>query len=104
VLHIDKIGVDDAVDIIAHTLNRPCFQTTPESQAMLNNALLAAMVESDLAVSYPMVKCVVREGTAHVSIKETPSKRDKIQSHVQDLLKGHKEIKNVEVHIDPIIT
>jgi len=104
VLHIDKLGVDDAVDVIAHTLNRPCFQTTSESKAILNNMVLCAKIESQLAGSYPGARCSVQKGVAHVSVRETPTKKDKISSHVSELLKDQKEIDGVEIHIDPIIT
>ncbi len=103
VLHIDKIGVDDAVDIIAHTLNRPAFQTTPESKAILDNQVLCSKIESQLVNAYPGAKCFVDKGTAHVSIRETPSKKSKIDHHVRDLLKDQKEIDGVEVHINPVI-
>ena len=103
VLHIDKLGVDDAVDIIAQTVDRPCFQTTPESQAKLDNALLWSKIQSYLSGPYPASKCVLKGGTAHISVKETPSKKDKIGAHIKELLKDEQEIEEVEIHIDPIV-
>jgi len=35
VLHIDNLGVDDAIDFIYDVAKCPCFQTTPESQKKL---------------------------------------------------------------------
>lgn len=104
VVHIDKFGVDDAVDIIAHALNRPCFQTTPESKAMLDNMVLCSKIESQLANSYPGAKCAVQERVAHISIRETPSKKEKINNHVRELLKDEKEIDGVEIHLNSILT
>lgn len=58
VLHIRKITVDDAVDIICHTAGLAHFQTTPESQKAMDNLLLACQakvqlveVKSDIEVS-----------------------------------------------------
>lgn len=103
VLHIDKLNVDDAVDLIADAAKRPCFQTTSESQKMLDNLVLSARVESELVGDYPTARCAVKDGTAHVSIKESPSKEDKISSRVQELLKDQTEIRDIKVHIDPVI-
>ncbi len=102
VLHVNKFDVEDAVDIIAHTINRPCFQTTQESREMLDRMVLCAKVESELAGSYPNAKCLIQDGTAHLTLKETPSKKDKVDSHVRELLKDSSEIKNIEVHLEPV--
>jgi len=42
VLHIDNLGVDDAIDFIYDVAKCPCFQTTPESQKKLKEMLVAA--------------------------------------------------------------
>ncbi len=46
VLHIDCLGVDDAVDFIHDVAKRPCFQTTPESQNKLKEMLASAKAYS----------------------------------------------------------
>lgn len=102
VVHIEKFSVDDAVELIADAVNRPCFKTTPESQRMLDNLVVSAKAESELVSDYPTVKCVFREGTAHISIKESSYKEDKVRAHVEQMLKHYQEIKNIEVHIDPV--
>lgn len=42
VLHIDSLGVDDAVDFIFQVAKSPCFQTTPGSRKMLQEMLADA--------------------------------------------------------------
>jgi cytidylate kinase len=46
ILHIDCLQVDGAVDFIYDLANRPCFQTTPESQKKLKELLEAAKAYS----------------------------------------------------------
>ena len=41
ILHIDSMGVDDAVEFLYGLAKRPCFQITPESQKRINEMLLA---------------------------------------------------------------
>lgn len=102
VLHIDKLSVDDAVDILAHAVKKSGFQTTPESQALLDNRLISAKVESQLIQSYPTARCVFGDGTAHISIKDSPSREDKTKARILEMLKDQNEIKDVEIHFDPV--
>ena|SRR6056297_822953 len=102
VIGIDRLQVDDAVDIIADAVQRPAFQTTGESQAKLDNLVASARIESELVMSYPGAKCVIKDGTAHCSIKESPSKEDKINAHVQELLRDHTEIDAIQLHVNPV--
>jgi cytidylate kinase len=46
VLHIDNLGVDDAIDFIYDVAKCPCFQTTSESQKKLKEMLVAAKAYS----------------------------------------------------------
>lgn len=48
VLHIRKIGVDEAVNVICHAVNLEIFRTTPESQKAMDDLLLAAEVKMAL--------------------------------------------------------
>ena len=69
VLHIRKIGVDEAVDMICHAVNMRIFQTTPESQKTLDDLLLAAEAKvalgelgTNLEISADMGVVEVRQG------------------------------------------
>jgi cytidylate kinase len=45
VIHLKSITVDDAVSLIQHTLRFPHFQTTPESQEIIDNLVEATRLE-----------------------------------------------------------
>jgi cytidylate kinase len=53
ILHIDCLQVDGAVDFIYDLANRPCFQTTPESQKKLKELLEAAKAYSISSTQTP---------------------------------------------------
>lgn len=106
VLHVDKLKVDDVVEIIATAAKRPSFQTTPESQAIIDNMVLCAKAESALVDAYPTVKCSVTQGTVHVTVQESLSKKEKVEAKIPETLKqveGLEEIRDIQVHIDPIV-
>jgi len=48
VLHIGLLTVDDAVDIICHTVKKPIFRTTRESQKKIEDMFLSAKVHAAL--------------------------------------------------------
>ena len=68
VLNIKELQVDDAVDIILDMLKRPVFQTTPESQKILDDLVLAAQVEALLVQEFPRVRVEAKAGTVDIHI------------------------------------
>ena len=103
VLRIDRLGVDDAVDIIANAVSRPCFATTKEAQQKIDDAVVAARIESMLIKDFPKVKCGIIDGVAHVTVFEDLAKKDRIERQIREHLKSVDDIKGIEIHIDPII-
>ncbi len=68
VLHIKTMKVEDAVKILVDTVNIPHFQTTPESQRILDDLCLAAQIQAALVQESPTVKVSCADGQAHVSV------------------------------------
>ena len=62
------MDVDDAVELIAHAVAQPSFQTTPESQKAMETLLLAAQVQAALVHEIPSVKAGVEGGEVVVTI------------------------------------
>jgi cytidylate kinase len=69
VLHIRKITVDDAVDIICHTARREHFRTTPQSQKAMDDLLLACEVKACLMDLKPDIKVSADTDTGIVLVK-----------------------------------
>jgi len=70
VIHIKPITVDDAVEIIKCTLQGSCFQTTPESQNLVDELSLAAQIESALLQEIPSIKVEAQDGEVFIYIKQ----------------------------------
>jgi cytidylate kinase len=68
VLHIKTMKVEDAVKVLVDTVNLPHFQTTPESQGILDDLCLAAQIQASLVQEFPEVKVGCVDGEAHVSV------------------------------------
>ncbi|MFZ5564482.1 MAG: AAA family ATPase [Thermodesulfobacteriota bacterium] len=66
VLSIKTMDVEDVVDLIVSTVNRPGFHTTPESQQILDDLTLAAQVEIALVEDFPKVRVTAAQGAVDV--------------------------------------
>jgi len=62
VLHIKKLTVEDAVEILFETVQKPIFQTTPESHKIISNLALSAKVQTSLMKIAQMVKVTADDG------------------------------------------
>lgn len=67
VLHIGNLTVNDAVEILAQTVQKDAFQTTPESRRIMDDMIKAAQIHSMLVDISPNIRVIVREGVAFVS-------------------------------------
>jgi cytidylate kinase len=71
VLHIKTITVDDAIDMIYGTVQSQIFQTTSQSQKILDNLLLAAEVKAALVKIAPRLSVAADNGIVSISNLET---------------------------------
>lgn len=68
VVHIGPITVDDAAEVISSVVKLPCFQTTPQSQQILNDLLLTARVQAALVEEFPGATVTAKEGKVRVMV------------------------------------
>jgi cytidylate kinase len=69
VIHLNSITVADAVDLISQAGKLPGCQTTPQSQALLDDLALAAQIQAVLVEQFPSVKVSARDREVLVSTK-----------------------------------
>ena len=98
VLHIGNLGVDDAVEILADMVKRPCFQTTRESQMMIDDYYVTAKAQEMLFDRFPSAQVRCKNGVVFVTIETTLSQEQEDINKIIDLLKekdidGIKDVK-----------
>ncbi len=101
VLHVDRLNVDDIVEILFNIANRPCFQTTPESVRILDEMLLSAKVKSALIDKFPKAFVTNKNGVVHVSIESALSQTDGITNQIKNMLQSIDGIKEIKIHYVP---
>jgi cytidylate kinase len=104
VIHIKKITVGDAVDIICRAVGLERFKTTPESQETLNQLLTAARVKAALIDLKPDVEVFAKDGTVSIKAKATEFEEGKLVHKMEGIAKSIPGVKNVEVHLEPYVS
>jgi cytidylate kinase len=103
VIHTSQLDIGDAVSIIRHTLQRPCFQTTPRSRQLLDNLSLAAQVEAVLVREYPKVTADAKNGEVIVNIRASLIDEKVITEKVKQMSAEVDGLGSINVNIIPFV-
>lgn len=101
VLHIRKLTVDDAVEIICHTLKMEQFRTTPESQRAMEDLAMAAEVKAAIAASRPDAEVSCKDGIVLVRLRAPEVQEDAIKEEVREAVRTVQGIKELRVEVIP---
>jgi cytidylate kinase len=101
ILHIQKITVDDAVDILCHSAALPHFKTTDESQRTLDNLVLTARVESAIIFKWPKVQVSADDGKVVIHTEAPMVQASEISKQISPLIDKIPGVKEVDVQVRP---
>ena len=101
VVHIKTKTVDDAVSLVMHAARLPCYQTTPESQQMIEDLALAAEVKAALVDEFPNSETVSEKGVVSVRIDAPPIQEKQVVEKVENILEKVDGVQEVRVHVIP---
>jgi hypothetical protein len=71
VIHISKMRVDDAADVICETVTKPRFKTSFESQQAIEDLALAAEIKAALYDDYPGCEVVAERKSVEIYARFT---------------------------------
>lgn len=100
-IHIHKITVGDAVDIICHTVKLPHFATTEESKRMMDDLVLASKVKVAIINEWPGAKVKSRAGAIYVHTEAPLEQEILIQDKIAKIAKTVPGVKEVYVSVTP---
>lgn len=96
VLHIKTITGEDATEMIYRTVQTQTFQTTPESQKILDNLLLASEVKAAVVIIAPMVKVSADNGIVNISNMEvSKTLKPVVLAQIRSIAEKMEGVKNV---------
>lgn len=104
VLNLRSLSIDDAVELIAQSAERPGFRRTPETNRILDNFALAAQVEAVLIAEFPQAKASARDGKVFVAIHGPMGLEKGLTEKARDLVSFVEGVKQVTVHFVPLMT
>jgi cytidylate kinase len=104
VIHVDKLTVDDAVDILSVVAGRPCFQPSAESRRILDDLALAARAESVLVDKMPTVKVASKDGCLSIIVTAPVSRESRVIKETNELLKNIDGVKKTKITVVPMVT
>ena len=100
-IHIHKITVEDAVDIICHTARLPHFETTEDSQRTIDNLVLASKVKVAIFDEWPKVKVKAHDGRIYVHTEAPLEQEVLIQDRIAKVAKTVSGVQKVYVSVTP---
>jgi cytidylate kinase len=104
VIHVRKIRIEDAVDIICNTVKLDHFQTTHESQRVMDDLALAAVVSSHLVDSYPNAVVTARQGVTTVQTPTSGIDEAEVIRKITELVEHIEGVTEVNVDTVPSTT
>ena len=104
VIHIRKIQVEDAVELICRTAALDVFKTTFESQKAMDDMVLASEVKAALINLKPDIRVVAREGKVFIGsstmlIKDEPD----FAKEMERLARQVNGVKDVEIKLSHLV-
>jgi len=101
VIHLRKIGIDDAVEIICHTTRLPHFATTVESQRCMDDLVLAAKVRSAVIDEWADLTVTANDGHVTVHLEAPLIQEAAISSRILPIVKTVPGVKDASLHLLP---
>jgi cytidylate kinase len=103
VVHIKTKKVDDAVSLILYAARMSCFQTTPESQKILDDLTLGAELKAALVDEFPTSEITAKDGSALVKIGIPLSQLEKATDKIKQIAETVPRVKEVNIHAIPLM-
>jgi len=101
VVHVHKLSVDDAVDLICRTAGLTQFQITPQSRQTLNDLLLAARVKARLVEVKPQVAVSARGGRVLIHSETPENLEPEVVCELERVATAVSGVTQVTVHDTP---
>lgn len=101
VIHIRRITVEDAAELICQTARLKQFQSTLESRSVLDDLLLAARVKAKLVSRFPRVTVESRHGAITLEIQDNPERESPLVETVSALVREMEGVTEARIHFHP---
>jgi len=91
------------VGLILYAARMSCFQTTPESQKILDDLTLAAELKTALVDEFPTSEVTAKDGSGFVKIELPLSQQQKATDRIKQIAETVPGVKVIDVHVIPLM-
>jgi len=103
VLHLDKMSIDNAVNVILEASKRICFQKTDYSSEIFNDRLKAAKIQSILIRRFPDIHVNSKNGKITIRHKSVFGQGDYMEKQILAYLEQIPEYKITDIDVSSIM-
>ena len=98
-IHIRKITVEDAAEIICNTVGLPHFKATPASMAAFGDLLLSARIKVAIIDEAPNAEVSVKDGSVHLQIGSSEYRDEKLIDSVTQIVESVAGVRRVAIDL-----
>jgi cytidylate kinase len=102
VIHIHKITVDDAADIICHAVGLKEFQTTPGSKKAMDDLALAAEVKAALIDIHREIEVSAKDGVVFVNTEAPLAQEQALVRNIKEAAKKVPGVREIKIRVTPL--
>ncbi len=101
VVHIDKLTIDNAVDLICEAAGQPQFKTTAQSQQAIDDLAVAAKIRAELIDEYPTCTVSGVGGAFEVAVRASMRMDTRLSDIITEKAKKVPGVKSISVRLRP---
>jgi cytidylate kinase len=101
VIHIDRLSIDGAAELICRAAGMEGFRATSESQQAMDDLLLAARTKANLVDHHPRVVVTAKAGAVYVSLEGGSSRKVEAIREAVAQIPG---VEKIDVNVYPFVT
>lgn len=96
-IHIQKLTVDNAVDMICEAAGLEQFRTTEDSQRRMDDLVLASQIKASLVDTYPGISVICEYGNVLIYTKANDRFTRKLDKEAESLSQKIKRVRSLEL-------
>ena len=101
VIHVHKLAVKDAVDMICHTASLESFQTTPESQRAIEDLALAAQTKAVLMDVKADLRVSARDGKIWIRTEAPILQSEALAEKIEEIAQTVPGVRESKIEVIP---
>ena len=103
VIHIKRLTVEDAVDLICNCISKDQFKTTEESRHIIEDIALSAAIEKALIDFGPDTSVCVDNHTAYIETHAAVGAEQEWVKEIKEIIETFDEISDIKISCHPIV-